>query len=125
MTTLFFKKNIPFNRISLPIQQQICESTSSLMYSIFGDNLIGYQVLQKFYPVQSMHPKFRRFLIGRSYFTILLISRIFYLSWINKFQKIPKSFVSKLMIPIKFLKTLQNVSSLRLPIFGHYKHNIL
>jgi hypothetical protein len=103
MTTLFLKKNIPFDRISPPMQQQICESTSSLMYLISRDTLIGYQVLQKFYPVQNMHPKFRRFLVGKGTFLFFLVWRLFHLNDQNNLRRIPNSFVAKLMMTKGFL----------------------
>jgi len=111
MTTLFLKKNIPFDRISLPIQQQICESTSSLMHSIFRDNLIGYQVLRKFHTFQNMHPKFRRFLIGRSYFGFILVWRMFHQDEQNKIRRIPNSFVTKLMMTKGFLPLISRQTS--------------
>ena len=104
MTTLFLKKNIPFDKICLPIQQQICESTSSLMYSISRDTLIGYQVLQKFYLVQNMHPKFRRFLIGKGNFLFFLVWRLFNLNEYNKLRRIPNLVVAKLMMTKGFLQ---------------------
>jgi hypothetical protein len=106
MTTLFLKKDIPFDRILLPIQQQICESTSSLLYSISKDTLFGYQVLRKFHTFQNMHPKFRRFLIGRSYFGFVLVWRLFNRDKQNKIRRIPNSLVTKLMMTIRFLPIL-------------------
>ena len=103
MTTLFLKKNIPFDRISMPIQQQICESTSSLLYLISKDALIGYQILRKFQKFQNIHPKFRRFLIGRSYFGFILVWRLFHQDEQNKIRRIPNSFVAKSMMTKGFL----------------------
>jgi hypothetical protein len=106
LTTLFVNKNIPSNSISLPIQKEICESTSCLLYSFHKDFLFGYKVLQKFYPVEIMHPKFRSFLIRTSYFRYILIWRLFHRDGLNKIDRVPNLLVSKIMMTNFFLPSI-------------------
>jgi len=102
LTTLFLKNNVPYPSLSCQIQQQICESSCNLWYEMNQDNLLWYRMInQKFNSIQNMHPKFRRFLIGRSHFTLFLVLKLF-----HQVRRIPSSFSAKLMLTMGFFKKL-------------------
>ena len=91
LTNLFLNQKIPEEIVSLSIQQQICESTSFLIFLHLQDPRLAKQVIQKF---RSAHPRFRHFLIRRSHLTLVLVWRMFHI------DRIPNSFVTKLMMTI-------------------------
>jgi len=91
LTDMFLNQEIPEEIVSLSIQQQICGSTCFLFFLYLQDTRLAKQVIQKF---QSAHPRLRRFLIGRSHITLVLVWRMFYM------DRIPNSFVAKLMMTI-------------------------
>ena len=99
LTDLFLNQEIPEEIVSLSIQKQICGSTCFLFFFSYQEPRMAKQVIQKF---RSAHPRFRRFLIGRSHITLFLIWRMFHMDRINKLRRIPNSFVSKLMMTIGF-----------------------
>jgi len=102
LTTLFLKNNVPYPSLSCQIQQQICESSCNLLYGMNQDTLLWYRMInQKFHSIQNMHPKFRRFLIGRSHFTLFLVLKLF-----HQVRRIPSSFSAKLMLTMGFFKKL-------------------
>lgn len=102
---LFLKRSIPQNIVHFSFQQQILEPTIHHLLFIqtpdVKDYLTGIYVLRKFYPAQMIHPiqpRFRRFLIGRSYMTMLLVWRMFHRDKLNKVNRISNSIVTKLMM---------------------------
>jgi hypothetical protein len=97
ITRIFLYREIPDEIVSLPIQRQICETTSFLLYSCVKDPRFVKQLIRKF---QLIHRSVRRFLIGRSHITLVLVFRLFRRDAINKLKRIPNSFVSKLMMTI-------------------------
>jgi len=124
---LFLKRSIPQDIVPFSFQQQILEST--IHHRLFTPNLNvkdylrGIHVLRKFYPAQMIHPiqpRFRRFLIGRSYITMILIWRLFHTDKINKIKRIPNSMVTKLMMTTGFFPQTPGNSAikwfLRLPL---------
>jgi len=124
---LFLKRSIPHEIVPFSFQQQILEAT--IYNRLFTPNLNvkdylrGIHVLRKFYPAQMIHPiqpRFRRFLIGRSYITMILIWRLFHTDKINKIKRIPNSMVTKLMMTTGFFPQTPGNSAikwfLRLPL---------
>lgn len=99
LTDMFLNQEIPEKIVSLSIQQQICGSTSFLFFFCLQEPRLAKQVIQKF---RSAHPRFRRFLIGRSHLTLVLVWRMFRRDDVNKLRRIPNSFVAKLMMTIGF-----------------------
>ena len=99
LTDMFLNQEIPEEIVSLKIQKQICGSTCFLFFFSLQDPRLAKQVIQKF---QSVHPRFRRFLIGRSHLTLVLVWRMFHMDDVNKLRRIPNSFVAKLMMTIGF-----------------------
>jgi hypothetical protein len=99
LTDMFLNQEIPEEIVSLTIQQQICGSTCFLFFLHLQDPRLAKQVIQKF---RSAHPRFRRFLIGRSHLTLVLVWRMFRRDDNNKIRRIPNSFVAKLMMTIGF-----------------------
>jgi len=106
---LFLKRSIPQNIVPFSFQQQILEPTIHHLLFIqtpdVKDYLTGIYVLRKFYPAQMIHPiqpRFRRFLIGRSYMTMLLVWKMFHRDKLNKLKRISNSFVTKLMMTTGF-----------------------
>jgi hypothetical protein len=97
LTDLFLNQEIPDKIVSLSIQQQICGSTCFLFFFSYQELQLAKQVLQKF---RSAHPRFRRFLIGRSHIILVLVWRMFHMDRINKLRRIPNSFVAKSMMTI-------------------------
>lgn len=97
LTDLFLNQEIPEKIVSMSIQKQICGSTCLLFFFSYQDPRLAKQVILKF---RSIHPRFRRFLIARSHFTLFLAWRMFHMDIINKLRRIPNSFVSKLMMTI-------------------------
>jgi hypothetical protein len=97
LTDMFLNQEIPEEIVSLSIQQQICGSTCFLFFFCLQDPRLAKQVIQKFQPT---HPRLRRFLIGRSHITLVLVWRMFHMDIINKLRRIPNSFVAKLMMTI-------------------------
>ena len=53
---------------------------------------------QKFHSTQNIDQKFRRFLIGRSHFLLMLIWHMFHQSELNKMEKISRSMCAKMML---------------------------
>jgi hypothetical protein len=106
---LFLKRLIPQDIVPFYCQQQILESTiHNLLFNQnpdVKDYLAGIYVLRKFYPTQMIHPmqpRFRHFLIGRSYMTMLLIWRMFHRDKLNNLKRISNSIVTKLMMTTGF-----------------------
>jgi len=99
LADLFLNQEIPEEIVSMSIQKQICGSTCFLFFFSYQDPRLAKQVILKF---RSIHPRFRRFLIGRSHITLFLVCRMFRRDAINKLKRIPNSFVSKLMMTIGF-----------------------
>lgn len=98
LTTLFLKKNVQVQSLPYQLQQQMCESTCNLSYTVKHDGLLWYRMMnKKFYSIQNMDQKFRRFLIGRSHFILMLIWRMFHQSELNKMEKISRSMCAKMM----------------------------
>lgn len=97
ITRIFLERKISDEIVSLPIQQQICETTSFLLYSCVKDPRFMKQLIRKFHLI---HRSVRRFLIGTSHITLVLAWRMFHMDRINKLKRIPNSFVSKLMMTI-------------------------
>jgi hypothetical protein len=117
---LFLKRSIPHEIISFSIQQQILEAT--IQNRLFTPNLNvkdyfdRIHILRKFYPAQiihPIHPKFRNFLIGRSYITMILIWRLFHRDKINKIKRIPNSMVTKLMMTTGFFPQTPGNSAIK------------
>jgi hypothetical protein len=104
LTTLFLKKNVPVQSLPYQLQQQICVSSCNLWYALKQDGgLLWYQMMsQKFYSIQNMDQKFRRFLIGRGQFLFVLVWRMLHQSELNKIDKISRSMCTKLMLTRRF-----------------------
>ena len=103
MSKLFSMGNIPDEIVCKNVQHQLCDSALILCYLVSPDNLLGYKVFRKFYPIQTMHPKFRSFLLGKGKFIFFLVWRLFHPNIQNNLRRIPNSFVAKLMMSIGFL----------------------
>lgn len=103
MSKLFSMGNIPDKIVCKNVQHQLCNSTSILCYLVSQDYLLGYKVFRKFYPIQTMYPKFRNFLLGKGRFLFFLVWRLFHSNSGNNLRRIPNSFVAKLMMSIGFL----------------------
>jgi hypothetical protein len=103
MSKLFSMGNIPNEIVCKEVQNQLCDSTLILCYLVSQEYLLGYKVFRKFYPIQTMHPKFRNFLLGKGKFLFFLVWRLFHLNDHNNLRRIPNSFVAKLMMSIGFL----------------------
>ena len=69
-----------------------------------------HKVFRKFYPIQTMHPKFRNFLIGKGKFLFFLVWRLFHQDKENNLRRIPNSLVAKLMMTIGFLPEMKRSS---------------
>ena len=110
MSKLFSMGNIPDEIVCKDVQHQLCDSALILCYLVSPDNLLGYKVFRKFYPIQMMHPKFRSFLLGKGKFLLFLVWRLFHLNDHNNLRRIPKSFVAKLMMVIGFLPEIARSS---------------
>jgi len=99
LTTLFFQKNYHFPNISHPLQNKICISTCNFAYEYDGDAFLWYQILHKrFHAIQNMNPKFRRFIIMRSKFCMILIWRMYNYSKFNRIGRLQQFMYSKLML---------------------------
>ena len=103
MSKLFSIGEIPTEIVCKDVQHQLCDSALILCYLVSQDSLVGYKVFRKFYPIQTMYPKFRNFLIGKGTFLFFLVRRLFYLNDQNTLRRIPKPFVAKLMMTKGFL----------------------
>ena len=97
ITRIFLYREIPDEIVSLPIQQQICETTSFLLISCLKDPRFVKHLIQKF---QLIHRSVRTHFIRTSNFGLVLVFRLFRRDAINKLKRIPNSFVSKLMMTI-------------------------
>jgi len=110
MSKLFSTGNISDEIVCKEVQNQLCESSLILCYLISQDYLLGYKVFRKYYPIQTMHPKFRNFLLGKGKFLFFLVWRLFHLNNQNNLRRIPNSFVAKLMMTIGFLSEIERSS---------------
>jgi hypothetical protein len=103
ISKLFLYRDIPASIVCVNTQKQICESTLTLCYAFAKNWFEEYKIFKTFYPMQNIPPKFRRFLISRSNFGLMLVWRLFNRDNLNKLKKIPNSFISKIGMSIGFL----------------------
>ena len=97
ITNIFLHRKISDEIVSLPIQQQICETTSFLLYSCVKDPRFVKQLIRKF---QLIHRSVRTHFIRTSNFGLVLVFRLFRRDAINRLKRISNSFVSKLIMTI-------------------------
>ena len=99
LTTLFLKKNFKSPNVSHLLQNKICISTCNFAYEYNRDAFLWYQMLNKrFHAIQNMNPKFRRFIIMRSQFCMILIWRMYNYSKFNRIPRLQQFMYSKLML---------------------------